>query len=52
LFDIKKLDYTDNNKKEMTKCKWVGLGTTLSKTLFFTEFEIPFLCFKESIINP
>jgi hypothetical protein len=40
----------------MTNWKWnhkrVGLDITLSKTLLFTRFEIPFLCFKESTINP
>ncbi len=32
--------------------KWVGLGTTLNKNLLYTRFEIPFLCFKGSTINP
>ncbi len=53
---LKTLDYLDNNKKEITKWKWnhkeVVLSTTLSKTLLFTRFEIPFLCFKECTINP
>jgi hypothetical protein len=56
LFDQFVLDFMDNNSKWATKLKrnqkWVGLCTTLRKTLLFIKFDIPLVGFKNSTTNP